>query len=139
MQMELKEINIDQIVIKKRIREDLGDIDELARSINEYGLIIPIIISKKNHLISGLRRIKACEILGFIKIEAIILDIEEEVEFFNIEVQENLCRKPLTPEELDNEIEIKRKYATGQIKRKSVLGSIWRRVSSILGKSKNQR
>ena len=139
MQMELKEINIDQIVIKKRIREDLGDIDELARSINEYGLIIPIIISKKNHLISGLRRIKACEILGFTKIKAIILDIEEEVEFFNIEVQENLCRKPLTPEELDNEIEIKRKYATGQIKRKSVLGSIWRRVSSILEKSKNQR
>ena len=53
MEKELKTIDIDLIVLNPRIREDLGDIDELARSINEYGLMCPILINTKNVLLAN--------------------------------------------------------------------------------------
>ena len=134
MDMELITIEIDKIIINPRISEHLGNINELARSIKEYGLISPILINKDNILLCGMRRIKACQNLGYNQIKALVVDLEAGMEIFNIESQENLCRKPLTTAELDKEIEIKRKYATDQIKRKSVTGSIWRKIFSIFRK-----
>lgn len=129
MEKELKTIDIDLIVLNPRIREDLGDIDELARSINEYGLMCPILINTKNVLLAGRRRIEACKKLGQSSIEALVIDVVEDLDIFNYESQENLCRKALTPAELDKEIEIKTTYAWKRVKQKSVLSRFWNKIT----------
>ena len=48
-------MKIHDIIIKHRIRKDLGDLSSLKQSIEKYGLLHPIIINKKNELISGER------------------------------------------------------------------------------------
>lgn len=137
MPKELKSIEIDQIIINPRIREDLGDIEELARSINEYGLMCPILINTKNVLLAGRRRIEACKLLGYTQIKALVMDIEEDLDIFNIESQENLCRKELTPAELDKEIEMKTTYAWKRVKRKSVVRRLWHKITRVF-KGKKQ-
>lgn len=58
------EVQINQIEIRTALREDLGDLEPLASHIECYGLLEPILISSELVLISGLRRLKACELLG---------------------------------------------------------------------------
>lgn len=57
------QINIKDIKIGKRIRNELQKIEELAESIKENGLIVPIVIDKNNRLVDGERRIKAHKLL----------------------------------------------------------------------------
>jgi len=70
------EIEISQIKIESRLRKDPGNIEELAASIKEYGLLSPIIIRKigdnSYKLLAGWRRISACKILQYNSIECII-------------------------------------------------------------------
>ena len=47
-------VKITDIKIGNRFRKDLGDIDSLAESIKELGLIEPIVISENNR--ANLRR-----------------------------------------------------------------------------------
>ncbi len=56
---------IDDIIVDERIRRDLGDISGLANSIRTVGLLHPILITSERHLIVGLRRLRACKILGW--------------------------------------------------------------------------
>lgn len=56
---------IDQIEIGERCRRDLGDIDALAKTIDELGLLQPIVITPDNLLIAGARRIAAGRKLGW--------------------------------------------------------------------------
>lgn len=136
MHMELKTVDIDDIVMNPRIREDLGDIDALAKSIGEFGLICPILLNKKMVLLAGLRRIEAFKSLGLNRIQAILVDLEDESIMFNIESQENLCRKSLTQAELDKEIEIKRKIALKTIWGKSIVGRVWNRLKGLFKKKR---
>jgi len=52
---------INSIKIGKRFRKDLGDIDALARSINEVGLLHPIVITPDGELLAGQGRLEACK------------------------------------------------------------------------------
>ena len=60
-------IEISKIKIGKRLRKEQGDIDELAESIKEYGLLSPIIIRRLDDdsykLLAGWRRIYAVKAL----------------------------------------------------------------------------
>jgi len=69
---------ISEIKIGKRFRKDLGDIDALAQSIKEIGLLQPIIITKNNNLIAGLRRIEAYKKLGRDEIPVFIAKIGDK-------------------------------------------------------------
>lgn len=62
-------IKIKDIKLGKRVREDFGDIKELADNIEQNGLIVPIIIDKNNVLVDGERRIKAYNLLKKKEIE----------------------------------------------------------------------
>jgi ParB family chromosome partitioning protein len=134
MKMELKNIEINRIVIKQRIREDMGDIDALANSIRELGLLTPVLINSKHLLISGFRRLEACKKLGQSHIQAILVDVEDENLLFQIESQENLCRKSLTTSEIDKEIEMKKRFAMAKIRGKTFLGNIWNKIKNIFSK-----
>lgn len=124
--MELIQINIGDVIIKSRIREEMGDLEELSKSIQDYGLLIPIIINRQNVLVSGFRRIEACKMLGYSTVPALVMDVDDDNGLFYIECQENLCRKPLTPKELDKEIEKKMKIATSTIRREGMFQKVGR-------------
>ena len=81
-----------------RYRKDLGDLEELGKSLKELGQIQPIVINRKNELIVGGRRLAAC-ILQDIKVKAIYEDMVESVKMRTWELEENLRRKELTPAE----------------------------------------
>lgn len=132
--MELKNIEINRIVTRQRIREDMGDIDTLANSIREFGLLTPILINSNLRLISGLRRLEACKKLGQTHIQAILVDIQDENLLFHIESQENLCQKSLTASEIDKEIELKKRFAVAKIREKTFLGNIWNKIRNIFKK-----
>jgi ParB/RepB/Spo0J family partition protein len=90
-------IPIDQIKVGDRFRKDLGDINTLAASIAELGLLQPIVLDEQNRLIAGHRRLEACKILGWTEIPANVLNLKDIVKG---EVAENLVRKSFTVSEM---------------------------------------
>jgi len=136
MQMELKRVQTAEIVVGKRVREELGNIDALAKSIDAYGLIFPIVLTRGLNLVSGLRRLEACKKLAKTEVDALVLDIEDERLLFHLESEENLCRKALTPAELDREIDMKKRYAYDRVRSRTSLGRIWNRVVGLFRKKR---
>jgi ParB family chromosome partitioning protein len=98
------QIPVEDIIVKKRVRKDLGDIDALADSLKRFGQISPIVVSKKNVLIAGGRRLEAAKILGWRTINAVIADIPGNLSKLEYEVEENLQRRGFTPEELNEAV-----------------------------------
>jgi ParB family chromosome partitioning protein len=94
------QVPIKDIKIRKRIRKVPGDIDALADSFRRYGQISPIVISKKNILIAGGRRLEAAKRLGWRTINAIISERSGELERLELEVEENIQRRDFTSEEI---------------------------------------
>jgi ParB-like chromosome segregation protein Spo0J len=88
---------IDEIIVGKRYRKDMGDIDALAANIAKLGLQQPISIWPDGTLISGQRRILAYQHLGRSEIPVYIVTTAsvEEGEF-----AENVFRKDFAPSEL---------------------------------------
>ncbi len=73
------------------------DLRELARSIQNYGVIQPIIVRQfenKFQIVAGERRYRACKMLGFKEIPAIIQEFNDE-KAAEITLIENLQRKEL--------------------------------------------
>jgi adenine-specific DNA-methyltransferase len=94
-------ILIKDIDLGKRFRKEYGEVEELAKSIKELGLIQPIAVckhpkkeSKKPYLLlAGGRRLVACSYLGMVEIEANVFegDIDEYTRKL-IELKENTER-----------------------------------------------
>jgi ParB family chromosome partitioning protein len=80
------QIPVEEIVIKRRIRQDLGDISKLMESLKAYALMNPILINSSRELIAGRRRLEAAKRLGWKKLE--------------MEIDENLLRRNLSAVEL---------------------------------------
>lgn len=87
------------IEVGNRRRKDLGDIEALAESIKQYGLMQPIAIDKECRLIAGGRRLAACKLLGWDNIETNDYDALTDRELRLMELEENIQRKDLTAEE----------------------------------------
>ena len=68
-------LNIDAIEIQDRYRRDFGDIEDLAKSIDELGLLHPAIVDSNLRLIDGERRIRAHQLLGRDTIDVRIIDV----------------------------------------------------------------
>ena len=80
---------------------DQEALEELASSIKEYGLIQPIVVSKKEgyySIVAGERRWRASKIAGLTEIPAIIRDDDERVNA-EISLIENMQREDLNPVE----------------------------------------
>lgn len=74
-------------------------LEELAESIKEYGLIQPIIVTKKDGyyaIIAGERRWRACKLAGLEEIPAIIRE-DDERKNNEIALIENIQREDLNP------------------------------------------
>lgn len=66
-------MRISKISIGKRHRRDLGDIDALAASIRDIGLLNPITVDERGRLLAGARRLAACKLLGLQQVEVRIM------------------------------------------------------------------
>lgn len=93
-------VQINDIKVKKRVRKDLGDLEELKESLRIYGLLNPITLNNKYELIAGERRLEAATQLGWTSINANILDNLTDVDQLEMEIEENNQRKAFTDEEL---------------------------------------
>lgn len=96
------EVEIEKIAPNpKQPRKDFfqQDINELADSIKEYGIIQPLVVSRKGEnyeLIVGERRLRAAKAAGFRKVPIIIRDVNEQKKL-EMALVENLQREDLNP------------------------------------------
>lgn len=84
-----------------RKRFDQEALEELASSIQEYGLIQPIVVTKKDgyySIIAGERRWRASKLAGLTEIPAIIREDNEKINS-EISLIENMQREDLNPVE----------------------------------------
>lgn len=81
-----------------RHRKDLGDIKKMVESINKFGQLQPVVINRNKELICGGRRLAAC-ILGGFKVRVCYKDTVDPVRMREMELEENVQRKALTPAE----------------------------------------
>jgi ParB-like chromosome segregation protein Spo0J len=100
----VEELPIDTIVIDERRREDLGDVQELAESIRQYGLLEPIVVDAHHHLVAGERRLRAVAHLGWTSIPAQRYGALTRAERLELEFEENERRKALTEYERSKRI-----------------------------------
>ena len=84
-----------------------ADVDKLASSIKEVGLIQPITVKPHTVTIGGLagqgfqivaghHRVAACRALGWTEVDAIVIEDGGHLQAELIEIDENLCRSELT-------------------------------------------
>jgi ParB family transcriptional regulator, chromosome partitioning protein len=93
-------VGIEKIVIRKRVRKNLGDLSSLMESLKRHGLLNPVVINSRNELVAGHRRTEAARRLGWQTIEVRVVDSDDEADLVEMEINENTQRKNLTTDEL---------------------------------------
>jgi N6-adenosine-specific RNA methylase IME4 len=88
---------IDEIQVGLRYRKDMGELRSLAESIQDVGLLHPIVVTPEGRLIAGQRRLEACRQLKWSEIPVTIVDLNEATRG---EAHENFVRKDLLPSEI---------------------------------------
>jgi ParB family chromosome partitioning protein len=94
------ERSIDSIRIGSRHRTDFGDIDALAASIEQQGLLQPITVTPDGVLVCGARRLAALRQLGVRKLNVWVRSgISERLTQLLAEQDDNAFHKSLSPTE----------------------------------------
>jgi ParB family chromosome partitioning protein len=122
--LEFVEPNSDQP------RTQLGNIEELAASVREKGVLEPILVRpigpNRYQIISGERRYRAASMAGLDEIPAIELDVDDR-EQLEIALIENIQRKDLTAfEEAEGFQVLQQKF-----------GYTHEKISQVIGKSRS--
>ena len=93
-------VKIDEIKVNSGRRAALeNDIEELAFSISEIGLLNPITLTGDYTLIAGLHRLEAVKLLGWTEVECVITELEGLTAEL-AELDENFARANLSPLEI---------------------------------------
>lgn len=85
-------MRVDQITVGERARQEMGDIESLARSMKKLGLLQPIGVDPYGVLIFGGRRLAAAKAIGWQEIDAVVIDCDG----LQAEHDENEIRKQFT-------------------------------------------
>ena len=92
------ELNVAEIIVKDRKRQaDEGKVTEIMESIKSLGLLNPVSVNKTAEgyiLIAGLHRLTAYKRLGYNRIQAIIVNMDD-IHSELAEIDENLVRAEL--------------------------------------------
>lgn len=101
--MEVTYVPLDRLRPKIRLRRDLGDIDALAKSLQENGLLEPLIVSENGEgefgIICGMRRYYAAKKAGLKEISVINIGKVSLAKALELIWDENELRKRLAPDE----------------------------------------
>ena len=104
-------VKIAEIQVPFRYRRDMGNIEELARSIEKWGLLHPILITPDGVLVCGERRLRACrDYLHWSEIPVQIIELQS---FLEAQIDENRCRKDYTISERRAIVDALRGYTHG--------------------------
>lgn len=96
----LEDIPVEEVHVRERHRQDLGDVDSLIASIERVGLLHPIVVRSDRTLIAGGRRLAAIRKMGYPTILAHVVDnLHDARELLFAERDENIERKDMTPSE----------------------------------------
>ena len=99
-------VDVSEIKVGTRRREDMGDLKGLAASIRDRGLINPITLDESHNLVAGGRRLAAVrDVLHQPDIEARFMGELTAMERREIELDENTQRKDLTPYEMSRNLD----------------------------------
>jgi hypothetical protein len=106
---EIMNIEIASVLIDNRMRKEMGDLDQLANSIKDNGLIQPIVLVEEQEedlvhirLIAGHRRLQALIKLGVTELEEGVHFIwrsdlaNDEYRKTAVELEENIRRKSMS-------------------------------------------
>lgn len=89
----VQKISIAQITVGQRHRKDMGDLLALSDSINMIGLLQPIGVTSKMQLVWGERRLRACQMLNWKEIDAVVdPSLDDILRAMQAEEDENKCR-----------------------------------------------
>jgi ParB family chromosome partitioning protein len=99
---EVRDVAIESIKIKKRVRKDFGDLVPLMNSLKKYGQMNPIVLNSRYELIAGFRRLQALKRLGWTTVRATIVDRNTELEMLELELEENIQRRDLSADEISD-------------------------------------
>jgi SAM-dependent methyltransferase len=88
---------LKRIQVGRRFRKALGDLQALAESIEEVGLLHPVVVTPQGRLVAGRRRLEAVKLLGWGTVPVRVVDLENIAEG---ELAENVQRKDFLPSEL---------------------------------------
>ncbi|PZT51985.1 ParB N-terminal domain-containing protein [Paenibacillus silvae] len=86
----------NQIKVSNRIRKDFSGIEELAKDIEQNGLINPILVTPDYQLIAGERRLRAHQYLNRKEVPVRVMEIEDYEHQLRLEISENEHRKEFT-------------------------------------------
>ena len=90
-------MRLDEIKVGKRFRRELGDIRTLVKSIEEIGLLHPVVVDRDGNLIAGQRRLEAFRGLERTEIPVHRVSLDD---LRSGEREENVCRLNLLPTEM---------------------------------------
>lgn len=102
-EIEISKISFNPLQPRKEF--DANQLEELAHSIKENGVIQPITVRKIDsgyQIISGERRTRAALKAGLTKIPAYIIKVEEDHSLLELSIIENIQREDLNPIDLAN-------------------------------------
>lgn len=94
------QIQVNDIRIKKRVRRDLGNLQPLMESMRKHGLLNPILVTPKNELVAGHRRLESAKRLGWHSVTAQIVENTDSLTLLEIEFEENAARKDFSSDEM---------------------------------------
>jgi ParB family chromosome partitioning protein len=94
------QIPVEDIIIRKRIRKNLGDLSSLKDSMKTHGLMNPVVITPDKTLIAGHRRLESARQLGWTSITVRVMEKQDETELLEMEIDENNQRRPLATDEV---------------------------------------
>jgi ParB family chromosome partitioning protein len=89
---------IDKNPVQPRIHFDEGNLEDLARSIQENGIVQPLLVRRKGprfELVAGERRWRAAKLAGLQRVPAIVRDVPDE-KLLELALIENIQREDLS-------------------------------------------
>ncbi len=101
MENQVLQVPIEDILpnrFQPRLSFDDSQLDDLAASIKEHGIIQPLVLRRKNdkyEIIAGERRFKASKMAGLTSVPAIISNLDDNASA-EVAIVENIQRKDLT-------------------------------------------
>ena len=122
-------VNLKDIKVKRRVRKDLGDLEDLKNSLRRYGLLNPITLNGKYELVAGERRLEAAKAIGWTNINANIIDNLSELSQLEMEIEENNQRKEFTDDEL-----LEGYKRLERLRNPSIFRRIWNAIKSFFAR-----